>query len=92
VIGGSASLSGAVTGVLVLSALIEALVRLEAGVAVGGFTLQLPTGSQEIVVGLAMMVMLIRRPAGLMGGRDWHWPHRAPTARSAAATPRTRTA
>lgn len=89
VIGGSASLSGAVTGVLVLSALIEALVRLEAGVAVGGFTLQLPTGSQEIVVGLAMMVMLIRRPAGLMGGRDWRWPGRTPTARPAAATPRT---
>jgi branched-chain amino acid transport system permease protein len=74
VIGGSASLSGAVTGVVVMSTLIELLVRLESGVTLGNMTLQLPTGSQEIVVGLIMMVMLIRRPAGLMRGRDWHWP------------------
>lgn len=76
VIGGSASLSGAVMGVLVLSALIEVLVRLESGVALGNMTIHLPTGSQEIVVGLVMMVMLIRRPAGLMKGRDWRWPGR----------------
>lgn len=74
VIGGSASLSGAVTGVLALSALMEVLVWLESGVAVGGNTLQIPSGSQEIVVGLTMIVMLIRRPTGLMKGRDWRWP------------------
>jgi branched-chain amino acid transport system permease protein len=78
VIGGSTSLSGAVTGVVVLSALIEILVRLESGLTVAGMTLQVPTGSQEIVVGLFMMLMLIRRPAGLMKGRDWRWPSRAP--------------
>lgn len=74
VIGGSTSLSGAVSGVIVLSALIEILVRLESGVALGSMTFQLPTGSQEIVVGLVMILMLIRRPAGLMKGRDWLWP------------------
>jgi branched-chain amino acid transport system permease protein len=74
VIGGSASLSGAVTGVIVMSSLIEILVRLESGVSIAGMSFQLPTGSQEIVVGLTMMLMLIRRPAGLMKGRDWQWP------------------
>lgn len=74
VIGGSATLSGAVTGVLVLSALMEALIRLENGVSLAGMALQLPSGSQEIATGVAMVAMLIRRPAGLMNGRDWHWP------------------
>jgi branched-chain amino acid transport system permease protein len=83
VIGGSASLSGAVTGVIVLSALIELLVRFEAGVTFGGITLQLPTGSQEIVVGVVMVLMLIRRPTGLMRGRDWFWP--APNAQAKAS-------
>ena len=89
VIGGSASLSGAVTGVIVLSALIEVLVRFEAGIAIGGTTLHLPTGSQEIVVGVIMVLMLIRRPAGLMQGRDWSWPKRpaAPLASQKAQHP-----
>ncbi len=87
VIGGSTTLSGAVTGVVVLSALIEMLVRLESGVAVAGMTLQLPTGSQEIVVGLFMMLMLIRRPTGLMAGYDWHWPTPAPRQKTGQALP-----
>lgn len=88
VIGGSASLSGAVTGVVVLSGLIEMLVRLESGVALGSMTVQLPTGSQEIVVGLTMMLMLIRRPAGLMKGRDWRWPSPASNRQIGLPVPR----
>jgi branched-chain amino acid transport system permease protein len=74
VIGGVASLSGAVTGVLAVSALIELLVRLEKGVALGSWLLQIPNGAQEVIVGLAMIVMLIRRPNGLLGHAEWHWP------------------
>jgi branched-chain amino acid transport system permease protein len=74
VIGGSATLSGAVTGVLAISALMEVLIRLESGILMAGVSVQLPSGSQEIVTGIAMVVMLIRRPAGLMSGRDWRWP------------------
>ena len=57
--------------------LIEVLVRFEAGVPIGAMTIHLPTGSQEIVVGVVMVLMLIRRPAGLMRGRDWSWPTRS---------------
>lgn len=74
VIGGATSLTGAVTGVVAISALVEALVRLEKGVALGGFTLQAPNGTQEIVVGLVMIVVLIRRPRGIAGGRELGWP------------------
>ena len=87
VIGGSASLSGAVTGVVVLSALIEVLVRFEAGVSIGAMTIHLPTGSQEIVVGVVMVLMLIRRPAGLMRGRDWSWPPRSTPAKASPNVP-----
>ena len=87
VIGGSASLSGAVTGVLVLSALMELLIRLETGVSLGGMAIQLPGGSQEIVTGLAMVLALIRRPTGLMQGRDWQWPRLGRMAAPPQTTP-----
>lgn len=76
IIGGVASLSGAVSGVVAISALIELLMRLEKGVPLGAFSLQVPGGTQEIVVGIAMIVMLIRRPRGLVGLHEFGW-HRS---------------
>lgn len=70
VVGGIGSLTGAVTGVLVLSIIIEALVRMERGIMVGETTLALPTGAQEIIIGIIMILVLILRPAGLTGGRE----------------------
>lgn len=74
VVGGVSSLSGAVTGVLVLSCLIEALVRMERGVEIGDVAFALPSGAQEILIGVVMIIVLIVRPTGLMGGRDFQWP------------------
>ena len=70
VVGGIGSLTGAVTGVLVLSIVIEALVRMERGIMVGETSLALPTGAQEIIIGIIMILVLILRPAGLTGGRE----------------------
>jgi len=70
VVGGIGSLTGAVMGVLALSIIIEALVRAERGVAFGETTLSLPTGAQEIIIGIIMILVLILRPAGLTGGRE----------------------
>lgn len=70
VVGGIGSLTGAVVGVLTLSILIEALVQLERGVDIGDATLALPTGTQEILIGIVMILVLILRPAGLTGGRE----------------------
>ena len=75
VVGGVSTLSGAVTGVLVLSALTEVLNRLEAGLQMGGYTLSIPTGAQEIVIGVLMIGVLIVRPKGLVGHREWRWKH-----------------
>lgn len=70
VVGGIGSLTGAVMGVLALSIIIEALVRMERGVEIGETTLALPTGAQEIIIGIIMILVLILRPAGLSGGRE----------------------
>lgn len=70
VVGGIGSLTGAVMGVLVLSIIIEALVRMERGIEIGEAALALPTGAQEIIIGIIMILVLILRPAGLTGGRE----------------------
>lgn len=71
VVGGIGSLSGAVTGVLLLSLLIELLVRAEQGLTLGGATFALPSGSQEILIGIVMILVLIVRPDGLTAGREF---------------------
>ena len=67
VVGGMYSLSGAVIGVVLISTIIQLLRWLERGVPVGDLTLAIPSGSQEIAIGIVMIVILVYRPAGLLG-------------------------
>lgn len=80
VVGGIGSLSGAVLGVVILSSLIQALRWLEAGVTVGTTILAIPNGLQEIALGIVMILILIRRPAGIMANSELRWPSRPETA------------
>jgi branched-chain amino acid transport system permease protein len=86
VVGGMGSLSGAVLGVLILSTLIQALRRLEAGVTVGETTFALPGGMQEITLGVMMILILMFRPAGIMGNRELTLP-RAGSAKPGRTSP-----
>ena len=70
VIGGGTSLWGAVVGALAVSALDSFLAEAEAGIGIGGHTLDLPAGTRIIVVGAVMALVLILRPSGLTGGRE----------------------
>lgn len=74
VVGGISSLTGSVIGVLVLSILIEGLVRMEQGIEIGTSTLAIPSGTQEILIGILMILILIFRPTGLSGGQELRWP------------------
>jgi branched-chain amino acid transport system permease protein len=74
VVGGQASLTGAVVGVFVVSIVTEAFRQLEKGVKLGGLTAQAPLGVQEIMLGIIMLLILIYRPRGLMRGREIPWP------------------
>src|SRR5260370_93185 len=69
VVGGMSSLSGAVSGVVVISALIEMFRDLERGVSLGGLTIALPIGVQEIAIGIITIVILMYLPTGVTPNR-----------------------
>ena len=71
VIGGATSLWGAVVGALAVSGLDSLLAQAEGGLDFAGWTLDLPAGTRLIVVSLMMAVVLILRPSGLTGGREF---------------------
>jgi branched-chain amino acid transport system permease protein len=75
VIGGSNSLWGAVVGALAVSGLDSFLAVGENGLSVFGlFTLNLHSGTRVVVEGILMAVVLILRPSGLTGGREFSLP------------------
>jgi len=74
VVGGLTSLTGAVVGVVVITAVTEILRAGEAGAHIGAFAFSLPRGTQEIGLGLIMALVLIYRPSGLTGGREAPMP------------------
>lgn len=74
VVGGMKALSGAVLGVVVISFVTDILRRMEAGVSFGGGELALPAGSQEVVLAVVMLLVLIFRRDGLTRGREFIWP------------------
>lgn len=72
VIGGRNSLSGAVVGTLLVSLATTYLRKLEQGIFLGGVDFAVPAGTQEIIVGLLMLVVLIRKPLGIAGHREFY--------------------
>jgi len=84
VIGGATSVWGAVVGALAVSGLDSFMAEAESGVGLSDVTLDVPTGSRIVVVGLLMAVVLIIRPEGLTGGREFALPRLARRPRSTA--------
>jgi len=74
VVGGMNSLSGAVIGVVCISALVEILRQLERGIEIGSASIALPGGAQEIGLGIAMVLVLIFRQRGITGNQEITWP------------------
>jgi branched-chain amino acid transport system permease protein len=70
VVGGIGSLTGAASGVVLVTLVVQLLRVFEQGVAVGDAHLLLPHGSQEIGLGLLMALILIFRPAGITRSRE----------------------
>jgi branched-chain amino acid transport system permease protein len=72
VVGGMRSLTGAVVGCLVISALTELLRLVEVGMPVPGtaITLSAAAGFGDVVLAALMLVILIFRPNGITGGRE----------------------
>jgi branched-chain amino acid transport system permease protein len=75
VFGGVASLWGAVLGALAISALNSFLGDAENTVHIG-FRLTLPAGTRLVTIGAVMALVIIVRPSGLTGGREFGWRRR----------------
>jgi branched-chain amino acid transport system permease protein len=84
VIGGSASVSGAVVGAVAVAMTSEQMRQFENwwnlerqnGTRVGDILPFQLVGFTEIVIALAMILVLILRPSGIMGGRELVWPRK----------------
>lgn len=72
VVGGMGSLTGAVSGVVVVTIIVELLRWFERGNA----PIVLPQGSQELGLGIIMALILIFRPKGISDGRELRLPDR----------------
>lgn len=76
VLGGTNSVWGAVVGVLLYSALDVVLVHLQSGMVIAGYIFSIPDGTEPLVLGGVLILMLLFRPQGLTGGREFGWPRR----------------
>jgi branched-chain amino acid transport system permease protein len=74
VVGGMKSLSGAVVGTIFISSLSALLLRIEEGIDVAGISLSGKPGLRELVLAAVMLGVLILRPQGITGGREFTWP------------------
>jgi branched-chain amino acid transport system permease protein len=74
VVGGLTSLWGAVLGSLAVSGLNSFLSQAEQGIHIDGFKLDLQAGTRLVFLGAIMALVLILRPSGLTGGREFRIP------------------
>jgi branched-chain amino acid transport system permease protein len=70
VVGGMGSLTGAVSGVIVVTVIVQLLRYSEHGVMFGSTQLKLPESSSELGLGVLLALILIFRPNGVSGGRE----------------------
>jgi hypothetical protein len=71
VIGGSGSLWGATIGALGISLLDSWLSAAENTVHVVFFSVTLPNGASDLILGIIMAAMLLFRPQGVTGGAEF---------------------
>jgi branched-chain amino acid transport system permease protein len=76
VVGGRTSLSGAVVGTIAISALTELLRHAERGFDIGIANVPGRIGMTEAGLAVALLVVLIWRPAGVTNGREIPFPYK----------------
>ena len=74
VIGGMRSLAGAVIGAIAIAALTELLRQVEVGATMGGVTIAAPPGLGDSILALVMLLIILFRPRGIVGGKEIVWP------------------
>ncbi len=85
VIGGAGSISGAFTGTVVVTLAREALRQIEANINNAHVLSFEVFGLTEIVMAILMVLVLIWRPGGIVGGQEIRWPGFGRKGKDAAA-------
>jgi branched-chain amino acid transport system permease protein len=85
VVGGIASLTGAVVGTILLSAVSETFSRAEGGFSVLSVTVPPIAGLRSVALALVMLLVLLLRPDGVTRGRELVWPFRPKHERPSSA-------
>ena len=76
VVGGSGSLLGAVVGALAVNGIYSFFTAAVNTVDVFGLHIHVRAGTAEVVLGVLMVLVLIFRPSGITGGREFSLPRR----------------
>jgi branched-chain amino acid transport system permease protein len=76
VVGGAGSLLGAVVGALLLNGIFSFFSAATNTIHVFAWNLTVPSETAEVVLGVLMVVVLILRPNGITGGREFSLPRR----------------
>jgi branched-chain amino acid transport system permease protein len=74
IVGGMRSLAGAVSGVILVSTISEVLRQLERGISLSGIEVTAPSGFGQVALGIILLLVLLLRPRGLLGGRGIPFP------------------
>jgi branched-chain amino acid transport system permease protein len=83
VIGGINTLAGAVVGTVGVTTLSQLLLQIESGISLGTVSFAAPAGFHEVALAVLMLVVLIVRPQGITGGKEFVWPGSGMTRRAA---------
>ncbi len=70
IIGGIHSITGALAGATVITVLNELMRQVESGTSIFGTSMQLPSGISFAILGVALILILRWRPAGLLGSLE----------------------
>jgi len=86
IVGGMTTVTGAISGAVVVTLVTEVLRRLENGFDLGFVAIPQIFGTTQIGIALLILIALVRRPDGLVGLKEWE--ERLIPARRAALTPK----
>jgi branched-chain amino acid transport system permease protein len=86
IVGGMTTVTGAISGAVVVTLVTELLRRLETGVDLGFIAIPQIFGTTQIGIALLILLALVRRPDGLAGLKEWE--ERLVPARRGNVTPK----
>lgn len=73
VIGGMGSITGGVVGASIMTLIPELLRNLEVGITIGSISIPPLYGLSQIVLSIVLIIVIILRPKGIVGSREFSW-------------------